>query len=193
MRKITAISGAVAAAAVVVALGAVPAQADTVNSTISGGNLSSTTSAPTLSAVTLNGSNTQTSTGVAPSAWSVTDARGTGAAWTLSVTATNLTSAAGTVETTARTIPASDLTITPGTVTAGTGADPASNITAGALALSTTSQALVTAAGPDKGTYSLTPSFSLAIPANAYRSNYSGAVGTTALNPYASTLTYTVG
>lgn len=193
MRKITAASGVLVAAGLVVVLGAVSAQADTVNSTLSGGSLTTTTSAPTLSAVTLNGTNTQTSTGVAPSAWSVTDARGTGAAWTLSVSATDLTSAAGTVDTKARTIPVSALSITPGTITAGSGADSAANITASTLALSTTSQALVSAAGPDKGTYSLTPNFSLAIPANAYRSNYSGVVNTSTVNPYTSTLTYTIG
>lgn len=177
----------------VLAVGASPAMADTTTSTVSGGSLSVTTSAPTLSGVTLDGSNTQTATGTAPSAWTVTDSRGTGAPWTVSVSATDFTSAAGTVETTARTITAGHLTITPGTVTAGSGADPATNITAPALAVSTSSQALVSAAGPDKGTYTLTPTFSLAIPANAYRSNYSGAVGSTSLNPYTSTLTYTIG
>lgn len=193
MRKFTVVAAALVATGLVAALGAVPAQADTIDSTISGGALTSTTSAPTLSAVTLDGTNTQTSTGVAPSAWSVTDARGTGSPWTLSVSATDLTSAAGTSETSARTIPATALTVTPGTVTAGSGADSAANITAAPLALSTASQALVSASGPDKGTYSFTPNFSLAIPANAYRSNYSGTVGSSALNPYSSTVTYTIG
>lgn len=175
------------------AMGASPAMADTTTSVVSGGSLSVVTSAPTLSGVTLDGSNTQTATGTAPSAWTVTDSRGTGAAWTVSVSATDFTSAAGTVETTARTITAGHLTITPGAITPGTGSDPATNISANALAVSTSSQALISAAGPDKGSYTLTPTFSLAIPANAYRSNYSGAVGSTALNPYTSTLTYTIG
>jgi WxL domain surface cell wall-binding len=193
MRKITPFAGVLVAAGIVASLGSLPAQADTVGSTLSGGTLTSSTSAPTLSAVTLDGSNTQTSTGVAPTAWTVTDARGTGAAWTLSVSATDLTSAPGTVETTVRTIPASALTVTPGDVTAGSGSDPVDNITDPALVLSNTSQALVSASGPDKGTYTFTPSFSLAIPANAYRSNYTGAVGSSDLNPYTSTLTYTIG
>jgi len=30
------------------------------------------------------------------------------------------------------------------------------------------------------------------VPANAFRSNYAGAVGSTALNAYVSTLTYTI-
>jgi hypothetical protein len=55
-----------------------------------------------------------------------------------------------------------------------------------------TPQALVSAGATHKGTYSLTPSFSLAIPANAFRSNLSGAVGS-ALNPYVTTVTFTIG
>jgi hypothetical protein len=50
----------------------------------------------------------------------------------------------------------------------------------------------VTASATHKGTYTLTPSFSLALPANVYRSNYVGVVGSTALNPYATTVTYTI-
>lgn len=191
MRRSTKFLGAIAGAGLLLTAAVSPAMADVVESTISGGSLSVTTAAPTLSAVTLNGTSTQTSTGTS-AAWSITDARGTGAAWAVSASATDFTSAAGTVETTARTIPVSGLTITPGTVTAGTNADAATSITAPALTMSTTSQALVSAAGPNKGIYSLAPSFSLAIPANAFRSNYSGAVGSTALNPYTSTITYTI-
>ncbi|MEW1808869.1 WxL domain-containing protein [Pseudarthrobacter sp. NPDC080039] len=191
MRKISKVSALIAVVGISLAAGLAPASADTVNSTVSGASLSATTAAPALSAVTLNGTSTQTSTGTSTQ-WSLTDARGTGAAWTLSASATDFTSAAGTVETAVRTITAPNLTITPGTVTAAAGADPATGITAPALVMSTTSQALVSAPVTHKGTYDLTPSFSLAIPANAYRSNYSGAVGSTALNPYTSTITYTI-
>jgi hypothetical protein len=191
MRKISKVVGVFAAAAIVLTAVVSPAMADVVDSTISGGDLTATTAGATLTGVTLNGSNTQTATGTSAE-WSITDARGTGAAWTLSVDATVPTSAAGTVETDARTIPVGNLTITPGTITAGTGADAAAGITAPALTLLTTSQALVSAAATHKGTYTLTPSFSLAIPANVFRSNYAGAVGSTALNPYSSTITYTI-
>lgn len=191
MRNISKVVGVVAAAAIVLSAAVSPAVADVVDSTISGGALTATTAGATLTGVTLNGTNTQTATGTSAQ-WSITDARGTGAAWTLSVSATVPTSAAGTVETTARTIPVGNLTITPGTITAGAGSDAAAGITAPALTLATTSQALVSASITHKGTYTLTPSFSLAIPANAYRSNYAGAVGSTALNPYASTVTYTI-
>ncbi len=166
--------------------------ADTVESAVDGGTLTATTAGVTLTAVTLDGSNTQTATGTSAQ-WTIEDARGTGAAWTLSVKATVPTSAAGSVETVARTIPVGNLTITPGTITAGAGADPASGITAPALAMSTSFQALISASGPHKGSYTLTPSFSLAIPANAFRSNWPGVVDVGTLNPYMTTLTYTIG
>ncbi|CAN7349346.1 WxL domain-containing protein [Arthrobacter sp. LjRoot14] len=192
MRRITKVSAVLATAGIALSIGLTPASADVVDSTISGGTLTATTSGATLTGVTLNGSNTQTSTGNASSEWTITDARGTGAAWALSVSATTPTSAAGTDELTARTLPVSGLTIAPGTITAGAGSDAAATITAPELALSTSSQALVSTLGQNMGTYTLTPAFSLAIPANAFRSNY--AVGTSgALNPYTSTITYTIG
>jgi hypothetical protein len=95
-------------------------------------------------------------------------------------------------ETTARTIPVSNLTITPGTITPAAGADPADSIVAPAKTMLTTSQALISAPGANMGTYTLTPTFSLAIPANTYRSNY--IIGTSGeMNPYTSTITYTIG
>lgn len=190
MRKILKAAGILAAAGILLTAALTPASADTVVSTISGGALTSTTAGATLTGVTLTGA-TQTATGTS-TLWTIIDARGTGAAWTLSVTATAPTSAAGTIETTARVIPVGDLSITPGTVTAGIGADAATGITAPALTFTGSAQALVSAASPSRGIYTLTPTFSLSVPANAYRSNYSAAVGSTALNPYTSTLTYTI-
>ena len=182
---------AATAVAATALLGAAPAFADTAVSTVSGGALSVTTQGATLSGVTLNGS-TQTATGTATSAWSISDARGTGAAWTVAVTATAPTSPAGTVETTPRTLAVGNLSMSAGTVTPGTGADPITNITAvSGLVMTGSSQTLVSSTGTNKGTYALTPTFSLTVPANAYRSNYT--TGTTgALNPYSSTLTYTI-
>jgi hypothetical protein len=191
MRKIIKAAGVLAAAGILLTAALPAATADTVESTISGGALAATTSGAILSGVLLNGTD-QAATGTSSSPWSISDTRGTGAAWTLSVTATVPTSAAGTVETTARTIPVGNLTITPGTITAGTGADAAAGISAPALAMSGSAQAIVSSAGTNKGTYALTPSYSLAVPASTYRSNYFGAVGSTALLPYVSTLTYTI-
>lgn len=192
MRRITLALGATASVGAMLFIGLAPASAETVESTISGGSLTATTSGAVLGAVTLNGT-AQVATGTTTD-WSITDARGTGAQWNLSVSASDLTSAAGTVEATARTIPASALSIAPGAVTAGAGADPVAGITAANVTLSNTSQALISAAAGHKGSYTVAAStFSLAVPANAYRSNYSGAVGSTALNPYISTVTFTIG
>ena len=167
-----------------------PAMAEEVESTVTGGNLTATTAGATLAGVTLNGFD-QVVTGDSTQ-WTITDARGTGAAWTLQASATTLTSKAGTAELTARTIPVGNLSITPGTVTAGTGSDAATNIDAPLLPLSTLEQDLVSAPSPSKGSYTLTPTFSLTIPANAYRSNYSAAIGSTPLIPYISTITFTI-
>lgn len=191
MRKIRKAAGILAAAGILLTAALPAATADTVNSTISGGALASTTSGANLTGVLLDGTD-QTATGTSSAPWSISDTRGTGEAWSLSVSATVPTSAAGTVETTARTIPVGKLTITPGTVTAGTGTDSAATISAPALAMSGSAQALVSSLGTNKGTYALTPTYSLAVPANAFRSNYFGAVGSTALLPYVSTLTYTI-
>lgn len=190
MQKITKATGVLVAVGILLAAAVSPAMAGDVGSTVTGGTLTASTAGATLSGVTLNGSNTQTATG-SSTEWTITDARGTGADWALSASATVFTSAAGSTELTARTIAVTNLTITPGTITAGTGADTAP--TAGAVAIATagTAQALISATGPTKGTYTLTPTFSLAIPANAFRSNYTtGSSG--ALNPYTSTITYTI-
>lgn len=170
-----------------------PALADTVQSTVSGGSLTATTSGATLAGVTLNGTTQTTAAAASTTAWEIKDARGTGAAWALSVTATTPTSAAGTVELTARTIAVGNLKTTTGTVTPGTGSDPITNITGSTdLAMATTAQTLISSSGTNKGTYALTPTYTFTVPANAFRSNYSGAVGSTALNPYISTVTYTI-
>lgn len=192
MRKITMSVGATAAVGAMLFIGLTPASAETVESTIDGGTLTASVSGASLSGVTLNGA-TQTATGTT-GAWTITDARGTGAQWNLSVSATDLTSAAGSVEATARTIPVSALSLAPGAVTAEAGSDAATGITTADVALSGTSQTVVSAAAEHKGTYTVAAStFSLAVPANAYRSNYSAEVGTSALNPYVSTVTFTIG
>jgi hypothetical protein len=191
MRKFIKAAGILTATGILLTTFLPAATADTVDSTISGGSLASTTAGANLSGVTLDGTN-KTATGTSSSPWRISDSRGTGQAWTLSVSATVPTSAAGTVETTARTIPVTNLTITPGTVTADAGADPVDGINAPVLAMSGTAQALVVSAGTNRGSYALTPTYSLAVPANTYRSNYSAAIGSTPLVPYVSTLTYTI-
>lgn len=194
--------GVVGVAGFLLAAGVAPAMADdTVNSTVAGGDLTFTgsTGAIDLAAATLTGAS-QTVTGNS-SGWTITDARGTGAAWTLSASATDFVSAAGGADATARTIVASNLKIDPSSIAAGTGADPvsgtdpatglATTISASEETMSTSSAALITAGTNHKGKYTVTPKYSLNIPANAYRSNYkSGSSGD--MNPYVSTITFTL-
>ncbi len=193
MRSFIMSSSAAVAAGALLFLGLAPASAEEVDSTVSGGNLTASVSGASLSGVTIDGVNAQVASG-ATQEWSITDARGTGQAWSLSVSATDLTSAAGSVESIARTIPASALTLTPGAVTAGPGADAATGISTSTVTLADSSQTLISAPGAHKGTYSIGAStFELTVPANAYRSNYSAAVGSSPLNPYVSTVTFTIG
>ena len=163
---------------------------DSINATVSSGNLTADPTAPdAMTGVVLDGVTAQSSTGTAP-LWTITNARGTNAAWSLSASATDFVSAAGTVDTTARTLPASNLVITPGTITAGAGSDAAP--TAAPVTISNVAQSLVFTTTLGKGTFTLAPTFNLSVPANTYRSNYSAAVGSTAINPYVSTITFTI-
>ncbi|MDJ0378836.1 hypothetical protein [Cryobacterium sp. PH31-L1] len=179
-----------------VALLSPTANADTASDTASvailGGALTAVVSAPTqMTPVVLDGRLSQASVGRSAE-WTVTNGRGSSAAWCLSVSATDFVSAAGTFDTLERTLPAKNLTITPGIVTAGTseGADAAP--TTEPVSVSNQPQALVWTSTLGKGSFTLTPEFSLSIPPNAYRSNFSGAVDGSAVNPFVSVLTFTI-
>ena len=126
------------------------------------------------------------------SAWSVTDGRGTGAAWTATISSTALVSAAGSVETNAQTIAVGQMSTVDGAVTAGSGADATTNITTSGVTLTGSAQTFIASLGTNRGSYTFTPTMTLAIPANAYRSNYSGTVGSSGLNPYTATLTVSI-
>lgn len=185
MRSSTKILSILASTGIILAATVAPAMAaDTkdVSGTVTGTSLGFTTSAATLTNVTLDGKTVGSANGTASAAWTVTDARGTGAQWALTASATDFTSAAGTDET-ARTIAATNLVITPGTIAAGTGSDAAP--TATALTMTNAAQTLVTTGTTGAmGNYSFTPTFELSIPVNAFASN--------AL-PYVSVVTYTIG
>ncbi|MBC7402854.1 MAG: DUF3494 domain-containing protein, partial [Microbacteriaceae bacterium] len=124
------------------------------------------------------------------SQWTVTDTRMTAVPWDLTVTATAFTSAAGTVETIPRTFAVGSLTLSPGPVIALSG--DASNIHTQSVAPSTVPQRIAWSSG-STGTFAFTPTFTLLIPANAYRSNYSGSIADANLNPYSVTITETIG
>ena len=165
---------------------------DTISSTILGGALSAVVSAPTqMTPVVLDGRSSHTSVG-SPAQWTITNGRGSSAAWSLSVSATDFTSAPGTLDTIERTVAVENLTITPGIVTAHTseGADAAP--TTEPVTVSSLPQALVWTSTLGKGTFTLTPEFTLNVPLNAYRSNFSGAIDGSVVNPFVSILTFTI-
>lgn len=165
---------------------------DTVSAAILGGALTAVVSAPSeMSPVILDGRIDHTSVG-RPTEWTITNARGSSAAWSLSVSATDFVSAAGSIDTVERTVPVENLTITPGIVTARTseGADAAPRTEP--VTVSGLPQALVWTGTLGKGTFTLTPEFSLSVPPNAYRSNFSGAVDSSEVNPFVSILTFTI-
>ncbi len=190
MRKIMKVASGFISTALLFGSGTMPASADTVESAVSGGTLAATTASPSMGEVTLDGTGTQTSSGTS-TAWSIVDARGTGAEWTMTMLATAFTSAAGSTETVARTIAVGKLGVVLGDVTAGTGSDAITNITKYSLTLTTSAQTLIASSGTNKGIYAVTPTFTLTIPANSFRSNY--AVDSSgAQNPYISTITYSI-
>lgn len=165
---------------------------DTISATIVGGPLTAVVSAPThMTAVVLDGRFIHASVGRSAE-WVITNARGSSGAWCLSVSATDFISAAGSLDTLARTVVRENLTITPGIVTARTseGADAAP--TSRTVTVSGQPQALVWASTLGKGTFTLTPQFSLSVPPNAYRSNFSGAIDGSAMNPFIGILTFTI-
>lgn len=179
--------------AMLTSAGAVTLAANTINMALATttGTLTATIASATITGTTLTASGTQLATGQSTS-WSVQDTRGTNAAWSLTVTASIPTSAAGTIDTTARTIPLTNLSMKAGTITADSGSG-SGIITTTNLTLSGTPQALLNTSGQNNGTYRFTPTFTLVIPANAYRSNFAGSISAAQTNPYVSTLTVTTG
>jgi hypothetical protein len=165
-------------------------QTQPVSASVIGGGLSAAISGPTNPlTVTLDGSRSLSATSPAGSLWTIVDARGTGAAWGLSVSGTDFVSAAGDTDKVERTLPIGDLSISPGTITSVAGSSVLP--TAGSLAISGTSQVLVTAAADAKGSFTFTPDFGLNVAGTAYRSNFTN--GTSgAVNLYESTLTFTI-
>jgi hypothetical protein len=162
---------------------------------VSGGALSETITGISLSGVSLDGKTIKHAMATTPalSAWSITDARGTGETWALSATSTDFVSPAGSVDTSIRTIDAKNLAITLGTATAAAGSDAAPTPASTAISLSSTATTLISAAADTKGTFTLVPSYDLSVPVNAYRSNYAGAINGSAQLPYVATVTYTIG
>ena len=192
MRALIKTVGVTATTAVLLSLALTPAHAtdnEEIRAAVTGGGLTADVSGATLSSVALNNLSSQLASGKADTVWTITDARGSGAAWGLTASGTNFVSAAGDVDTTPRSLPIGNLVITPGVVTSAGGADTAP-ITS-AVTMSNDPLVLVTAPGDRKGTFTLTPSFDLTVPANAFRSNFTTGVSGI-VNPYVSTITFTI-
>lgn len=192
MRTSIMTAGIATAAAVFLGVALSPANAidnENVSASVTGGGLTAAVSGASLSSVALGSASTQIASGITSRVWTITDARGSGAAWGLTASGTDFISAAGTVDSTPRTLPIGNLVITPGIVASAGGADTAPLTSP--VTMSGQPQVLVTAPGDYKGTFSLTPTFALTVPANAFRSNFAeGTSGT--VNPYVSTITFTI-
>lgn len=154
--------------------------------TVTGGSLGLTTPAFDPLSAMLTGQD-QVVTTQPGSPWSAVDARGTGAAWSVVATATDLVST-GSPD---RVIPSAGLALTTGAVTAGSGADPASGITGSTAAPFTvptgpgaTAVTVLNAPGAHRGTYEITPTLAVTLPATVQPS-YAG-------QPYTATLTVTI-
>jgi hypothetical protein len=183
---------AIAALAATALLPVMPgvANAETATVTLTGGTLALSTAPFAFTNTAVTGA-AQNITATAAN-WTVSDARGTGAAWTATISSTALTSAAGSVENSARTIAVGQMSMVNNAVTASSGSDATTNITSTPVTLTGSNQTFVASSGTNKGSYTFAPTLTLAVPANAYRSNYAGVVGGSALNPYTATLTLTI-
>lgn len=169
-----------------------PAWAAQGSQKVHGGELAITVTDVSLPSAMLTGAN-GTISGASSGTWLIKDARGTGSSWSLSVAASgSLVSAAGVVETTTRSIAISNLAIAPGSMSRSGGSDPTTNISTNAVELTTSSQTIVACSSLCRGRYTFTPTLTLTVPANVFRSNYAGAIGASAFNPYTTTLTYTI-
>jgi len=170
---------------------AVADDSDTIQVSIVSGGLHTSVGAPdAMTGVTL-GTGAQVSTGTA-AAWTLIDARGSGAGWTLSVSATDFVSAPGTGAggLDERVIDVENLTITPGPAIAGDGSD--AGPPTGGIHITNRNQALVFApfgVTGDKGSFTFpNPVFSLTFPADALPSN----VGEDGVHPYRTVVVFTI-
>jgi hypothetical protein len=82
--------------------------------------------------------------------------------------------------------------IDPGLITAGAKGSNPERIAGAAVTVSGAPQTLLSTVGPNGGTYLLSPSFSLAVPPNAFRPNFFGEINASPVNPYVTTLTLTI-
>lgn len=157
-----------------------PASADTVTgtATVTGGSLSEVASGTPGFSVTLNGTD-QTATSSAMTL-DANDPTGTGAGWNLTITSTQFSTGGATpktLATTATTITGVASACKQGTCTLPTNAITYSALTVPAGATAPTAVKFFNAAANSgMGEFTITPTFSISIPANAYAGTYSSTV-----------------
>lgn len=147
------------------------------SATITGGNLTmSAADAPTVSA-TLNGTN-QTVTD--QFTIDLNDARGSGAGWNLQITSTTFTDGSHSLSTSAASITAVSSLCDQGTCTAPTNS-VGYPLTIPADTVAPTAVAFFNAAlNTGMGDFTVTPTFSLSVPANTYAGTYNSTITITA-------------
>jgi hypothetical protein len=141
---------------------------------LAAGSLTETASGSPAFAVTLNGTNqTKTSTALTLSA---ADTRGTGAGWNVTITSTTFKAGAHTLSTSATAVTGVAFSCPGGGCTNPTNAI-AYPLTVPAGAVAPAAVKLFDAkAATGLGTFTLTPTFSIAVPANTYTGSYTSTV-----------------
>lgn len=169
----------------VVALTAVVASAEDATVTITGGSLTSTAAAVSLTGVTLDGTDQTTDSPFTSNSWQIVDARGTGAGYCVSIDSTDFTSGGYTIDVSSAdqefkiTIDDANTVVNAGQ----SGADiPASQV-ASLTAITENPTALnILSAAADKGMgdYTYKPAFQLEVRAETYAGSYTATMTITA-------------
>lgn len=147
---------------------------DTFQQTVNGGNLTHTSAggAVTMGAITLSGAD-QTSVGIMPQQESI-DARGSGAGWNVVFVGTNFVKSGDATKTIAST--GFQVSPTPSVTTVDGNTAPS----ASSGAMSGSGLTVLSAASDNgMGTYRITPSVSLSVPAETYTGSYAATVAST--------------
>lgn len=172
----TIIACALAALAVAALTGTALADTANVTATVTGGSLAEATSATPSFSVTLDGTD-QTASYTLPI--TLTEARGTGAGWNLTVTSTQFTTGGGTPKTLSTS--ASSIGSVASACATGTCTNPTNSVgyPVAVPAGSTPPTAVKffnAAANTGMGKFTITPTVSVAVPANTYAGSYSSTV-----------------
>ena len=160
--------------------------AETATVAITGGTLSFSSDNVSLSGVTLGGSDTTSTSASGSNSWSAVDATGSGAGWNVTIDATDFTDGSShtlDISDTSQEFKIqlldNDITVTSGNT------KPVSQVTSlTAIPESPAAALKFVSAATDTGmgTYAISPSFELEIPAETYAGSYSSTVTITAVS-----------